>query len=291
MTRREAVSWASQLLRQADVEAPEREARRLLAHAAGLDLAGLLLDPVASVADEAAYRALVARRAAREPLALIVGQRGFWTLDLLVSGETLVPRPETETLVEAVLALGLPRDSALRALDLGTGTGCLLLAVLSEFPRAFGVGVDLAPGAALLARENAARCGLAGRAAFLVGDWAEALAPGGFDLVLSNPPYVSRTEMAALMPEVALYEPRRALEAGEAGLDAYARILPDLTRLLRPGGIAVLELGAGQEKAVSALAEAGGLVLAGMRSDLTGVSRALVLRGSTAKKPFGTESP
>jgi release factor glutamine methyltransferase len=162
-------------------------------------------------------------------------------------------------------------------LDLGTGTGCLLLAVLAERPQAFGVGVDLVPGAAALAAGNAARNGLADRAAFLAGDWAASLS-GRFDLVLSNPPYIESAAIAGLMPEVARHEPRSALDGGADGLAAYRHLAAILPGLLAPGGAAVLELGAGQRRAVEALARGAGLVPSACRMDLGGVERALVLR-------------
>jgi len=175
-------------------------------------------------------------------------------------------------------AIENPRMEARLLLGHAMGaTGCLLLAVLAERPRAFGIGVDLVPEAAALARENARRNCLAHRAAFLAGDWAAALA-GRFDLVLSNPPYIETAAIAGLMPEVARHEPRSALDGGADGLDAYRRLAADLPGLLAPGGAAVLELGAGQRAAVESLAVAGGLQPAECRLDLGGIERALVLR-------------
>ncbi|MCX8134538.1 MAG: peptide chain release factor N(5)-glutamine methyltransferase [Roseococcus sp.] len=266
---------AGAALRAAGIETPRLDARRLLAHALGCTPEALLREPRAPVpsAQAAAFRALIARRAARAPVALLTGRAGFWTLDLEVSAETLIPRPDSEALVEAVLASGrAPR----RVLDLGTGTGALLLAVLREFPAARGVGVDLRPGAAALAARNAARHGLAGRASFLAGDWAAAL-HARFDLVLSNPPYIPSAEIAGLMPEVAAHEPPSALDGGPDGLAAYRALCAALPGLLAPGGLAVLELGAGQAGAVAALAEAAGLRVAGQREDLGGVPRAILL--------------
>jgi release factor glutamine methyltransferase len=270
---------AGQVLRAAAIESPRLEARLLLGHAMGATPETLLRDPRAAVPPEAAerFRAALAARLDAVPVAHILGTQGFWTLDLAVSPATLIPRPDSESLVEAALDACPDRDAPLRVLDLGTGTGCLLLAVLAERPHAFGIGVDLVPGAAALAAANAARNGLGDRAAFLAGDWAAALA-GRFDLVLSNPPYIESAAIAGLMPEVARHEPRSALDGGADGLDAYrilAALLPDL---LAPGGAAVLELGAGQRPAVAALARAAGLVAAGCREDLGGIERALVLR-------------
>jgi release factor glutamine methyltransferase len=270
---------AGQVLRAAAIENPRLEARLLLGHAMGATAEQLIREPRAPVPPAAAarFRAALAARLGATPVAHILGSQGFWTLDLAVSPATLIPRPDTETLVETALDLFPDRQAPLRVLDLGTGTGALLLAVLSERPRAFGVGVDLVPAAATLARANARRNGLGERAAFLAGDWAAALA-GRFDLVLSNPPYVESAAIAGLMPEVARYEPRSALDGGADGLDAYRHLVGILPGLLADAGAAVLELGAGQRAAVEALAAAAGLVPSGCREDLGGIPRAMVLR-------------
>ena len=270
-----ALRNGAETLRIAGIEAPRLEARLLLAHALGISREDLLREPHRPVATNA-YDALIARRASHEPLALILGRREFWSLDFAVSSATLIPRPESETLIEAALA-ALPDRGAVRSvLDLGTGTGCLLLAALSEFPAAFGVGVDRVPEAAALAAGNAAALGLAGRAAFLAGDWAAALV-GTFDLILSNPPYIATGDLAGLMPEVVGHEPLSALDGGTDGGDAYRRIVADLGRLLADGGVAIVELGAGQAEAVSALAGAVGFRTE-LRTDLGGIPRALLLR-------------
>ncbi len=283
VTLGEALDTASATLARAGVEQPQREARLLAAHALGLSPTAWL--DRTRVVDAGRIVTLVARRAAREPLAFITGRRGFWTLDLAVSPDTLIPRPDSETLIEAALAARPDRPEVRHILDLGTGTGCLLLAALSEYPGAFGVGVDLAPGAAALGRANAAANGLAARAAFVAGDWSCAIA-GLFDLVLCNPPYVPTGDLAGLAPELR-YEPRRALDGGPAGLDAYARILPALPRLLAPGGVAVLELGQGQGPDMAEMAARFGMDLHTLRPDFGGIGRALVLTTAGTKKPFG----
>ena len=262
---------AAGVLAAAGVEAPAREARLLLLHALGRPSASLL--DRAETVQAGDFPALVARRAAREPMALILGRQGFWTLELEVSRDTLIPRADSEAVVQAALEA---RPGARRVLDLGTGTGCLLLAVLSEMADSWGLGVDLSPAAAALAARNARACGLAGRAAFMAGNWADALR-GRFDLVLSNPPYIPSADLAALMPEVAGHEPSRALDGGADGLDEYRRLVAALPALLAPGGVAVLELGIGQDTEVAALARAGGLAIRGLRADLGGIPRALVL--------------
>ncbi|MDO9499204.1 peptide chain release factor N(5)-glutamine methyltransferase [Falsiroseomonas sp.] len=274
---------AGQVLRAAAIESPRLEARLLLGHAMGATPEQLLRDSRAKVPPEAVARfgAALAARLAHVPMAYILGRQGFWTLDLAVSPATLIPRPDSESLVEAALE-ALPDAAApLRVLDLGTGTGCLLLAVLSERPHAFGIGVDRDPAAAALAARNARENGLAGRAAFLAGDWDAALS-GRFDLVLSNPPYIESAAIPGLMPEVARHEPALALDGGADGLLAYRALANALPRLLVPGGIAVLELGQGQRGMVESLALDAGLGLLGCRKDLGGVERALIL----AKKPF-----
>jgi release factor glutamine methyltransferase len=270
---------AGQVLRAAAIESPRLEARLLLGHAMGATPEALLRDPGAPVPPEAAsrFRAALAARLDAVPVAHIIGTQGFWTLELAVSPATLIPRPDSESLVEAALDAFPDAGAKLRVLDLGTGTGCLLLAVLAERPLAFGVGVDLVPGAAALAAANAARNGLADRAAFLAGDWAASLS-ARFDLVLSNPPYIESAAIAGLMPEVARHEPRSALDGGTDGLAAYRHLAAILPGLLAPGGAAVLELGAGQRQAVQALARGAGLVPSACRMDLGGVERALVLR-------------
>ncbi len=265
---RPALAAAAATLRAAGIENPEKEARRLAAFAAGTDAAGLLgRDEI----DAAALAALTARRAAHEPLAYITGRREFWGLDFAVSPATLIPRPDSETLIELAIA----HKPALRILDLGTGTGCLLLALLHEWPAATGIGVDLAPAAAALAARNAAALGLADRACFIAGRWAAALA-SGFDLVISNPPYIESGDLQHLMPEVAGHEPAAALDGGADGLAAYRAIIAALPGLLTPEGAAILELGAGQAAAVTALAAAAGYA-ATARPDLAGHLRALRL--------------
>ena len=237
----------------------------------------MLRDRAAPV-DPADFEPLIARRLAHEPLALILGRREFWSLDVAVSPATLIPRPDSETLIEAALAMFAGRPPPRRVLDLGTGTGCLLLAALSEFSAAFGVGVDRSAAAASLAAQNAAALGMGNRAAFLCGDWAGAL-DCRFDLILCNPPYIAESDFAELMPEVALYEPRTALDGGPDGYSAYRALIADLSRLITPHGAAILELGVGQAEIVTKLAQEAGFT-ASQRHDLAGITRALVLKSA-----------
>lgn len=267
---------AGERLFQAGIEDAASEARLLLCWASNCTRIELMQrDDIPNDVVEK-FQQAIQRRSAREPVAFITGEKGFWTLDLHVSPETLIPRGDSETLLEALLHHRPNRQKVQSILDLGTGTGCLLLAALTEYPQAWGLGVDVAPGAAALARRNARRNGLSERAAFIAGDWAAAIR-GRFDVVLSNPPYIEHAEMALLMPDVAEYEPHRALDGGNDGLTAYRILCRSLPHLLSEQGCAVLELGIGQAQAVTALAESEGLKVLECRKDLGGVERALVL--------------
>jgi len=228
---------------------------------------------------------LTARRARREPVARIVGAREFWSLPFRVTPHTLDPRPDSESLVETALAslaaAGVARWRPLRLLDLGTGTGCLLLALLHELPNARGLGIDIDPRACAAAAANAESLGLDRRARFVAGDWGRGLG-GGFDLIVANPPYVPDACIDRLQPEVARYEPRRALAGGADGLNCYRALAPDLARLMAPNGLAVVELGAGQTAAVVELFAAAGLQRLGSGRDLAGIERCVVLRKAPA---------
>jgi release factor glutamine methyltransferase len=216
----------------------------------------------------------LARRAAHEPVSRIVGHRHFWTLNLSVTPDTLDPRPDTETLIEAAVAAIPDRKTPLTVLDLGTGTGALLIALLSEYPEATGVGVDLSPGALAVAKANAEAHGVGDRAAFRQGSWADGV-QGPFDLIMSNPPYIEQGDLAGLPPEVREHDPMLALDGGTDGLDAYRAIVPELSRLMTGGGLAILEIGAGQGDDVVAIADANGLKSTERRRDLGGIERAL----------------
>jgi release factor glutamine methyltransferase len=253
---------------------PRLEARLLLAHALGVTRNDLIRDPDRPV-DVTVFGTLLARRAVREPLALIIGRREFWSMEFQVSPVTLIPRPDSETLIEAALAVVADACAPRKIIDLGTGTGCLLLALLKEFPSAFGIGLDLSADAATLAKANAMHLGLANRAAFVAGDWTDAIS-GRFDLIISNPPYIRGSDIAALMPEVACHEPKRALDGGLDGYDAYRAIIPKLKHHLEPNGTAILELGFGQAEYVTDLAREAGLKPS-LRLDLTKIPRAIVL--------------
>jgi release factor glutamine methyltransferase len=273
-----ALQAAAARLAAAEIEAPHREARILLAHALSLDLAGLMRrrDGVLTVAEGERFQALVERRAGREPAAAILGRREFWSLDFIVSKDTLIPRPDSELIIETAVALCGRRPPGC-ILDLGTGTGCLLLSALSAFPRSWGLGVDLSPAAAAVARRNAERLGLAGRAAIMVGRWVEAI-DARFDLLLCNPPYIPAGDIAGLMPEVARHEPRLALDGGTDGLDPYRILFADLPRRLTQGGTALFEFGAGQAEGLADLARSLGLPAPEVRRDLGGHPRVMIMR-------------
>jgi release factor glutamine methyltransferase len=271
---------AAARLRKGGVESAESDARVLLAHALGMDGAALLAESAAT-ASEGAQRRLdgfLERRLAGEPIARIVGRKEFWSRSFRLGPDTLVPRPETETVVEAALAAFPDREAQLRVLDLGTGAGVLLAAILAERPRAWGLGIDRSDGALAVARANLLALGLGGQASFACGDWGAAL-KGKFDLVVCNPPYIAAHEFEGLSLEVRVHDPHLALDGGADGLRAYRAIVSGLARLLYAHGVAVLELGRGQEYAVANLTRDAGLLVAGpARPDLAGIPRALTLR-------------
>ncbi|MCJ8144934.1 peptide chain release factor N(5)-glutamine methyltransferase [Ancylobacter sp. A5.8] len=282
-TRAALLAAVTRNFERSGLDEPAREARLLLKAALGLTDLDLIARADHPVAPEDASRltGLAARRASGEPLARLTGRREFWSLDFALSPDTLVPRPDTETMVEAALKAFPHADAPLRVLDLGTGSGAILAAILSERPNAFGLGIDLAEGAARQARDNLARFGLTSRACVMVGEWSQALdfpsPTRRFDLVVSNPPYIARSDIAGLDVEVRAHDPMLALDGGEDGLDAYRAIALALPDLLAPGGVAVLELGIGQEADVARLLAAQGLPVDGpARRDLAGVARAIV---------------
>jgi release factor glutamine methyltransferase len=263
----------------AGIDTPVIDARMLVEAGAGVSRTDIVTDPrrLLSAAQIAAVEALVKRREAREPAAYIVGKKAFWTIELEVNRDVLIPRPETEFVVEAGVAC-LPFSEAARVLDLGVGAGAILYAVLSARPLATGVGVDKSAAALAVARQNADRLGLSPRVELRQGDWAEGLAGAGFDLVVSNPPYIPSSEIAALEPEVARHEPRLALDGGVDGLAGYRALFPAIARVLKPGGSFAVELGRRQAEAAWALADDAGLKPDEVRNDLAGAPRVLIGR-------------
>lgn len=262
----------------AGIASPRLDARLLLAASLGKD---------ACLNEETLARLepMVSRRIAGEPVSRILGMREFWSLDFALSPATLDPRPDSETLIEAALARIADRRLALRIADLGTGTGCLLLALLSELPEASGVGVDIEPRAVRAAAANARRLGLDARASFIAGDWGAGLARE-FDCVLSNPPYIPSGDIAGLPPEVRC-DPRISLDGGSDGLDGIRGAAGAVARLLKPGGLALIEIGAGQARAAADIASRAGLGFLAIDNDLAGHPRVLVaLAGNRGQSAF-----
>jgi release factor glutamine methyltransferase len=265
---------AQQGLAVAGVESPMRDARLLLQAAANLPIATQIAFPerMVDAAAAALFAEFVARRAGRQPIAQILGRREFWSLDFIVTPDTLVPRPDSETLVQAVLDRIEDRKAPLRLLDFGTGTGCLLLALLNELPNATGVGIDISLRALDVARANAAKLGLRDRAQFRSGDWDRSLLPS-YDVVISNPPYIPTQTIPTLQPEVASFEPSVALDGGRDGLDAYRRLAPAAARLMTDSGLVAVEVGMGQADSVIQIGRSAGLQHVATAIDLAGVGR------------------
>jgi release factor glutamine methyltransferase len=284
MTLMQARRALAEAFAGAGLDSPELDARLLAGHVLDLDHTALTIDGERPLGEDAArtLASLAVRRLDREPVARIVGMKEFWGLPLRLNDATLVPRPETETVVEASLAAldhDGPRNRPLRVADLGTGSGALLIALLTELPNASGIGIDVNLQAVAAARGNAIRLGLASRAQFAVGDFGAALA-GSIDLLVSNPPYIESGHIAMLPPEVR-HDPRIALDGGADGLDAYRTIAGQSRYLLGTSGYLVVEIGAGQEAAVATTFRTAGLTPLPAQPDLAGVPRALRARIAT----------
>jgi release factor glutamine methyltransferase len=267
-----------QRLEAAGVDAPVLDARLLVEAGAGVSRLDIVTDPRRALTPQQieAVNALARRRERREPIAHILGRKQFWKHDFTVSCDVLVPRPETELLVEAALE-ALPMRGPARVLDLGVGSGAILLSVLHERVDAHGVGVDASAAALEVARANAEALGLSSRTDFRQGDWTQGLA-GAFDVIVSNPPYIAAADIETLEPEVAEYEPRLALDGGADGLDAYRAITAGAPRLLAPGGLLALEVGQDQQEAVTGLIRAAGILCLPVRLDLAGAPRVVAGR-------------
>lgn len=257
-TSRDALARGAERLSAAGIENARLDARVLMAHAA----------------NDALYDQFLARRIAREPVAYITGTKEFWSLALDVGPGVLVPRPETETLIEEALREFPDRAAPLRVIDFGTGSGALLIAFLSEFANARGLGIDDSPDALAWAERNLAKHAMVGRCELSLGDWAQS-PETSFDVIFSNPPYLTRDEIAAAPPELR-YEPRGALDGGPDGLDAYRALAPVIARRLKPQARAFLEIGAGQGDAVASLLAAQGLETMRIAPDLAGIARCVV---------------
>jgi release factor glutamine methyltransferase len=265
------------------VESAELDARMLVGAALGLDLTGMITAANRRLTADESMRLddFARRRLVGEPVARILGSKEFWGLPLNLSAATLVPRPDTETVVELALEMlhAAPAPNRrLRILDIGTGSGAILLALLSELPDAYGVGTDISEAALRTASANAARLGFKPRAAFVAGDYAAALSDT-FDLIVSNPPYIRSAEIGDLAAEVRDHDPHRALDGGADGLDAYRALIPQAAPLLAPRGALVVEVGQGQAQEIEGLMTAAGLMLDGpAKADLAGIRRAVAGR-------------
>lgn len=274
MIRRDAVAHGGKVLGAAGVDDPERDAQILLAHCLDVPRHHLAIeaDMPLSAQDFAAFETLLAARAKRQPVSQILGKRAFWEHEFQVTGDVLDPRPETEHLVE--LALNGPAPK--RVLDLGTGSGCIVISVLAACHKATGLGTDISQKALDVAKANAARIGVAARLDLVLSNWFDNVR-GRFDLILCNPPYIAQAEMDALAPEVRDWEPHLALTPGEDGLEPYALIAKDLNRFLTPGGQAHFECGVGQTEALIALFSQAGFQDVTPYCDLSGRARGISL--------------
>lgn len=275
---KEYMSDASDKLAASNIENPETDIRLLMQHALGMSHVKFVssLNRILTDAEVKTLDAMIARRALREPVSRIIGTRGFWKSEFKLSPQTLDPRPDSETLIEAALKYADVPPATI--LDLGTGTGCLLLSLLQEYPNATGLGIDISEEAAATARENAAALKLDTRASFLAIDWNEWQSAQPYDLVISNPPYIAPDEIAGLEPEVTQYDPMTALVGGDDGLECYRSIAALLPRTLKKGGLVVLEIGHAQADAVKSILALSGVTVIQTLTDLAGSDRAVVAR-------------
>lgn len=271
-----ALTRAIERLSAAEVESPRLDAKLFLLATLGLTGGSVHALDDAPLSDQqfSAFEVMVGRRAGREPTAYILGEKEFWSLPFRVSPAVLIPRADSETVVRHALDLCADFDAPLSVLDLGVGSGCLLLSVLHERPMARGLGVDVSADALVVAEGNARALELAARASFALGDWGEGLI-GPFDLILCNPPYISSGQIAVLATDVRDYEPLAALSPGDDALAAYRRIMPQVSALLSADGVAVFEVGQGQAQAVIALMAAQGLEILGVARDFGGIERSV----------------
>ena len=282
----QAWTAARDRLREAQVDSPVIDARLLVEAAVGVTRTELITDPYRPLSDEqvATLDGYVERRSRREPVSHILGRKGFWKIMVQVNAHVLTPRPETEVIVDHALR-SFTEGERFSVLDLGVGSGAILLAILTERPAARGLGVDLSEDALAVARENAANLGLAGRTALLRGDWTFGLADDDFELVVANPPYIRTEELAGLDPEVRDHEPRLALDGGEDGLRDYRRLAPEILRVLKPGGLFLVEIGADQGADVSRLFHEAGAQGVGVLKDLCDKERVVTGRKKALGNP------
>lgn len=282
--------WGAITLQRAQIATASLDARILLQHVLNITREQLLADDkvLLTTVQHDAYQSLIAQRLDHKPVSQLIGMREFFGREFKVTGDTLDPRADSETLIEAVLAKRKNRAQALRVLDLGTGTGCLLLTILAEYPNATGLGVDISQAALDVARYNAQALAVDTRAMFLQSNWCEKMSQAAteknnktlmerFDIVISNPPYIPSSDIASLEPSVRCHEPHLALDGGKDGMVCYREILRHMPSLLAEDGVAVIEIGAGQQPAVSAIAKEHGLHVREIKYDLGGIARCLVI--------------
>lgn len=273
---------AKQQLRNAGIDSWAIDAELLLCKVLGESREFLLRgEGELTVEQEFQFHSLIKRRLAHEPMSHLLGVREFWGREFIVTKDTLDPRPDSETLIEAVLTYYPDRQAPLNVIDLGTGTGCLLLTLLAEYPYAKGIGVDISKAAIEVAQTNAEKLQLSEQVLWFNESTTELdmrALPESFDLVITNPPYIPTAEIAKLSPEVAIYEPKSALDGGANGLDYYECFAPVISLLLNKGGIAVIEAGKGQDSDIVKLMEASGCKHLETRKDLGGIGRAVVVR-------------
>ena len=267
------------MLRDCGVPSYSLDSFLLLNSALNLSREYIICNPdyIVSDNDFEKYNTLLQRRLKREPISHILGVREFWGRDFKVTSDTLDPRPDSETLIESVLDIYKNSDKELKIIDFGTGTGCLLLTILLEFPNAIGVGVDISKAALEVAKDNVIKLGLAKRTSFVVSNWGKEI-KGKFDLIISNPPYIKRSDIKRLDPEVSVYEPKLALDGGSNGLDCYNELAPFVASGLFDDGFLVLEHGMSQEDDIRVIFESYGLQFVANRKDLLGINRCIIFR-------------
>lgn len=276
---------AKKRLEAAGLSGPVIDARLLVEAAAEATRLDIVTDPYRALTpeQEATLEDYLARRERREPVSHILGRKGFWKIMLQVTPDVLTPRPDTECVVDAALK-AIPEFERFSMLDLGVGSGAIILAILAERPNAKGLGIDVSEEALAVARDNAAHLGLGGRVALLRGDWTAGLSDESFDLVTANPPYIATDVIETLEPEVRVHEPRLALDGGPDGLDAYRLLAPEILRVLKPGGRFFVEIGYDQKAAVEALFREAGAVDVSTQQDLSALDRVV----SGKKRPLET---
>ncbi len=276
------LSEAKNNLKSCNIPTPFLDAELLLAYALGKNREFIICYPDYELSKEQiiSFRTLLKRRKNREPVAKIIGQKEFWGRNFVVNNNTLDPRPDSETIIEAVFSVYQNRNQALKVLDFGTGSGCLLLTILAEYPNSQGIGVDIDEETLYIAKLNSHNLGLANRSDFVLNSWGEGMS-GEFNLVISNPPYIKDSDIKNLEPEVSLYEPYKALAGGLDGLDCYRILAPDIANILQNNGYAILEFGIGQDNKVNRILVCDDMKFIDFRKDLSGVNRCIIMQKST----------